>query len=214
MSSLHNALRFIGLQRGYRRALGEVQLERAGETLTPVYSPWLLPEHAALRDEWLMSGLGNAAAGGAGTYAHVQLYNPTTSNVLVVCEKIEALSPANACTIWSAGYSITRFATGSAGTPRNRDLRLVKGTILNWRGIAELRYDNAQVIVLHYEAWRGSSLTPSSAGAPFYLEMPVVIPPGWGFSVVPQAVTNIPCQVSFQYRERRMEPGEFATELD
>lgn len=88
---LHNALRRAGgLLDGIRRMVGgdlEVNIERMGETVTPILNPWGLPEWAALRGEALFSGW-REKAGVAAENGYVGIVNTTPTgsgnNIIVV----------------------------------------------------------------------------------------------------------------------------------
>lgn len=96
---LHNGLhKNTELIEAVRRQFGETGawgLERIGETLTPIFDPWLLAETRFLRGELTQSRAVAVTAGAAGTFAGVALLNRTAfGRRIFVVEEVSVFVPA------------------------------------------------------------------------------------------------------------------------
>lgn len=214
MSSLHNELRQTDLQRGVARAFGgEVQLERVGETLTPIYNPWERFEYRLLRGEY--SGFGRivVVAGGAGNLSQAQLFN-TSTNMLITVERVMLLGDGVAISGgWSLGYSKTAMPTGPSSEYNVRDLRSLKLTTSPPHLVGYIYSRNNSINPHGSTLWTGNGLV-SSPGTPYTFDLPLVLPPGWGLCATTDADTNVSIIANFAWRERLLNPGEFAAVLD
>lgn len=99
MGQIHNELlRAHEIRAGIRDALeiseGDINVERLGETLTPILDIWSQPEWSFNRNEIRFSVRpGTAAAGGAGLFGFIQFFNPVGSNRIYVIEKYFDIAP-------------------------------------------------------------------------------------------------------------------------
>jgi len=170
MGQLHNALDRGRLSAALKNALGasksEGGIERYGETLTPGIDLWMRPEWALLRDEELFGVAETQAAGAAGTFPKIGVFNPATSNLLVVVF-LHYISPAIAGTRVEL-YPIT-VALGNGATVKMRDRRrtVSHGAMSTFEASAAAGAD-----LIFSRDW-AADRTP--------LELPIVLPPGQGF---------------------------------
>lgn len=214
MAPVHNALdRFTELSRSYRALLGLTEaggLERAGETLTPVYPLFELPEASLQRGELLATVYHSVGAGGAGTYAAMAVYVRDTANAMAIIHPSSrpvtvaaAVSLANvnvasqATILGSLGGALSIRVRDSrywatAGAPVVQPMVGVSGTPGAGVGttIAALMSDSGSGILESME----------SIG-------PVILTPGWGIVFQAQAA-NQALRGTFRMRIRPMQPRE------
>lgn len=208
MAQLHNAIRRFGsLIAGVRRMVGgsaDVQLERLGETLTPILNPWGLPEWAYPRGEFLLLATRNAGATAA-EYSGIAIVNPAGSQCLLVIDAVKgrcdtgnialtltyATEASIAATLATSTFAVardTRTAKG-ASTARNLGPVMYVGTDpVGWLNELEELFVNAT--------------TYSAAISP-----PYIIRPGVGL-VLSGKTVNTAMRGCFVGRWRAALPGE------
>lgn len=94
MGSIHNELRSSALQQAIRDAVGgsmEVEIERIGETLTPVLDIWSQPEWVQLRGVRPFAIGGVVLAANVAGIARFQISNPAGSQVIAVIERVSVV---------------------------------------------------------------------------------------------------------------------------
>jgi len=200
VSSIHNALLRGPVSRAVKAALGvgeggDAGVERFGETLTPVFDLWGLPEWAYLRDEDLLGGNIFQAAGAAGLFSQGALQNRALSDRLVVVEKVFTTETVRLRIADAAAITTVGFLEG--GTTLRRDTRKGAGTVIA-RGGA--------ILAVAAVALPGSIIRAGRVGANFEA-VSVVLAPGDAL-VVANITSAADLTVSFEWRERLRFPGE------
>lgn len=191
------------LVRGYRRAFGLVEPGGVGgvaDQVYPMMDVWGRPEWAALREENLAMGWGYQAAGGAGTRSHVQLWNPTTSKRIIVCEGMYTTY----ATDWYINLYNVALTTNVTANKGARDTRtLIDFTNPDRKTLGEIRTQaNAGVlgIARHFRTAAGT------------VSIPIVLAPGTGVMILPSA-DNVALYGNFWWYERDLLPGEGTEEI-
>jgi len=150
------------------------------------------PEWSFLKGEKLLGGYYGLAAGGAGTYGKLQLWNPAGSGVLAVVEKFFITATAN--TSWYALFSQTLVSATSA-TLRSRDTRAAVNPTCYLRYLVDASTPGNRLI--------GGDCT---SGSPVILDIPMIVSPGYGFHI--QLGANTTAYVAMLWRERVLERSE------
>lgn len=207
---LHNALRRYGsLINGVRRMVGggaDVQLERLGETLTPIMNPWGLPEWAWLRGETLWVVHRNVGAV-VGEVSGAAVVNPTGSNMIVVvdgatfrgataqsCTLSLQLRATIAATYTQGANAIARDSRTALRSPANFSLNVPPEV---WTGSDAAVFTNALEIMN-----AGGTVGTGDLRSP-----PYVLRPGVGLAICGNAA-NIAVDVCMFGRARSALPGE------
>lgn len=210
MGSIHNELRSSALQQAIRDAVGgnmEVDIERVGETLTPVLDIWTLPEWFQLR-ACKRFAIGNVplAANPAGI-ARFQLSLPAECGMISVIEEISLIEQTAAGT---TAYVLTDsgafIASGLAPLSALDSRWPIAGGGGSRPTVTQQTVDNTAaavsgIIIDEIEAQLGTSPARFFAGVPF------VLTPGSWIQVQSSTVNH---QARFQARgyERTAFPGE------
>jgi hypothetical protein len=124
---VHNELKNSPLPRALKKLLGVADadsgLERFGETLTPVFDMWSLPEFQYARGErsFAQSVISGAVAA---RFSAVALTNPATSRTIAVVTLVRALGGGNQIEIQDDTGTFSSIASNIvAETPRPLDWR-------------------------------------------------------------------------------------------
>lgn len=165
--------------------------------ITPTFPLWNGPEETLhLLGENLHAGLVNVAAGGAGTYGGVSLYN-ASSNIIAVVTGLISSAFCNygvcfgACTGHAAILGgVTRDSRRRAGT------NFVVSPLTYYRGSPV-----GSGVAIGTGSWLGFANNS--------VWRPVLVLVGPGCSMLVQATSaNTAIDVSLEWREHRCEPGE------
>lgn len=195
------------LVKGYRAAFGigaediDALPARVGETISPVMDIWSTPEWHLLRGSLLGVGYEGAAAGGAGTRAMVQLWNPATSDRLAVCTHVLADAPA----VVSVDQNELAHASTAYGC---RDLRKKRAwtASIDTELRCSVRWDNT--FGKPGTSWDRQLII--TAGVVYLADY--ILPPGHGIAVDPK-VDNTAINAQFWWYERLILPGERIQDL-
>jgi hypothetical protein len=206
VAEVHNALHRAGaLIAGLRRMVGagaDVQLERLGETLTPILNPWGLPEWAKLRGEQLYA-VTTLQAAVAGEFAGIALDNPAGSNAIVVVDAVKvsqvgAVADARLENMLTTAISGTYLIVAQPGSLRDRRFRSTFGSIARIRQGTD--------VTSTFGAQLEHRSCAVNADSPFSC-LPVVLQPGESLAAILQTV-NLTLRVNWVWRERSALPGE------
>jgi len=170
------------------------------DTVHPVFDIWGQPEHAAPRGDVLGWGFASCPAVAA-QYSRVQLWNPATSNRLIVVETWYGHGAAN-----MGAYISDTALTNIATTRGVRDLRMRQTPLTVWGenwSLAQVRHAAAAAI-------GGEQRTYVIGGVRY--DEPVVLRPGTGLMIAHLTV-NTTHIVDFWWREHTMFPGEHSSEF-
>lgn len=208
MGNVHNELRASALQQAIRDAVGgnmEVEIERIGETITPVLDIWTLPEWFQLRSCKRFAIGGVPLAANVAGIARFQVSNPAGSGVITVIEELSVMeqTATAAYIVTDSGAFIagglaplsaldTRYAIAAGGGSRPTvTLQTVDNTAAA----------NSGIFVDENEAITGG------APARFLTCVPFVLTPGNWIQIQSTSVNH---QARFQCRgyERLAFPGE------
>lgn len=194
------------LVRGILRAFGITDAQEGvggvSPEISPIFNPWAQPEHALLRDERWAAGYRYVAAGGAGTRAQVQLWNPTGSGCIATIEAIYSTSLKKSIRIWNVAL------TSAVTTLDLLDMRVrTQWLAPDGRHQCQLRYDNTGVAVGYLRL-----LLEDGAISSRPIKVPWIVAPGTGVIIDPDA-DNTAITASFVWREHRMLPGEFPDQV-
>lgn len=210
MSQVHNEIsRATDILRGLKLAVGldkgEAGIERLGETLTPILNVYELAEWAFLRGEWLGVGRLALGAGGAGVRSLIQLKNPATSKRLVTVHGASAGSATTAITPTLFRFDTDLTTLGTTIQPR--DTRLPTSALLTQVRSQNVALPGAAVNIgrLIMEV-----LEAAAAHAHWPREWPLVIAPGHGFMIGPEA-DNQGISAMWVFSERELLPGELGS---
>ena len=157
------------------------------------------PEWKFLAGERLSSGSRSIAAGGAGTYGNLVLWNPSGSGVIAILSQVHNLTNAERV------FSVAATATDVSGTY----------TAVSYRGLRDSRWGvlaNAKPTCLLYSLATASPtstnvLTQIRLSAARTFESDWVIAPGTGLSFI-DLVANESFNLSLTWRERGYLPSE------
>ncbi len=206
MGQLHNELlRAHEIRQAIKDAVesseGDVNVERLGETLTPVIDIWSLPEWSFLREECRFTTQRDVVAAVAAQFGFYQVLNPAGSNQLVVLDGFWASTTANS--IVAGSLTVTpRGATGTSfAVPLDG----------RW-------FDRSAAYVANLTISKGTTVGPfgdplglSSQTTGNFLPLsswpPVILPPGVGF-FISDNVLNEAMAVQITGRVRPARPGE------
>jgi hypothetical protein len=203
MTQVHNAIRhYAALASGIKRSLGLAAEDegpsRVGETVTPTFDVFGIPEHALHRGENRYSAGLIISAGGAGAFVKAMIRNMSTTK-LAVMESVYVSSSS------SQGIYLCPDVTGLANTS-------AQGSNLDGRAGGGLASLGIPVSCL---SWAADATTPGTpmfafllgAGAFIPLRVSLVCKPGQAL-LVRSTVANVELYVSFMWREREALPGE------
>lgn len=201
MAHIHNAIERAGaLQAAYLNALGmdEGDVERLGETLTPIIDLFREPEWAHLRTERHFANFVNTATAPAGQFAAVELVNPEGSGVLAVVRAVHQASSPDFEHGVDTGVELT--SNRVTVTVRPLDTRVFgPTTFLNPR--CRLSHGDVAAVFGAQAAWHAD--TTDEAQFPGWF----VLRPGtkW-IAIGSSAATDV--QLNLWWSERRAFPGE------
>ena len=204
--TVHNAIKYAPLvQRAAAAATGlageESGLERVGESLTPVFDLWTLPEWAFLRGERLCGWSRFVPAGGAATFAGVALCN-TTPNILCVVEAVSVqIAGASPVQLWMALDADVQASFPASSQGASRDRRNPGTTSL-----AVVRYGSPAATPT---AAPLETRTIAVAETMDLVAPPIVLATGQ-CCFVQTTIANIALFANFKWRERRLFPSEQA----
>jgi len=170
MGSVHNELRRASLGAGLKKALGDSRsesgLERWSETLQPIIDLFSRPDWDLLHEVELFAHGVQVAAGAAGTFAKVGVFNPPTSNLLVTV--LDHYLRVDATT----GVELFPVAAmlGAAATVHmlDRRRRISHGALVHFEASAAAGADLLAHVVV--------PVSPSQV-----YHIPIILPPGQGF---------------------------------
>jgi len=207
----HNAIKAAGQ---FLKAIGisvglgaeEEGVSRLGETLTPIFNPWELPETAYLRGERLEAGVFDVT-GGAATIPEVLLFNPVGSRLLGVVTRLHWTWITTLGAFFT--YRLFRgvalpggFVALNSGPVDTRSGQLIAAPAA---GLVLAQAANAaRAGGLEFDSWT----VPVNIGVED-LE-PVILSPGTGLSFGSQVVGVQRFIGGIRWRERVMLPGEQA----
>ena len=207
MAHVHNALHhFTALQAAYRAALGEDDasfngIERAGETLTPIFDLWSRPDWAVLRDEVLWSALHNQAAV-VGELSFVGIRNPAASGLLVVVTMIRARGSAGGI------LRVIHGVISATGVDGSEQL-VPRDTRLNLAGVSRaVKIHGADAAMIGNDAFEEIFMDRGSAGtATEDVPQSVILSPGFEVRYYHQTA-NTALVLTAQGYLRPAQPGE------
>jgi hypothetical protein len=157
------------------------------------------PEWAYLRGERLCSGTATQVSSII-TSPYVQLFNPFDSNVLVVLHKAHALSDS----LQVQAYIGDFIGGGIEVSARVRDSRLDQNPAAQIRRGTSAPGVLNELGKLHLV---GMDMRPSPAMGSYVWDQPVVLTPGWGFTLEGLGV-NDTLIATFHWSERALRPLE------
>lgn len=202
MGAIHNELRKVGnLLRAFQNGFeldSDAGLERLGETLTPIFNAWALPEWNYLRGERLV---GAAVTNGAvvGERSGAAILNPTGSGTLIVIEHAYCNCGANEafflCRATQAQITGTYARAPGGGVEYLRDTRFSLPGANEAAGQLYLGADPAQVGLLISRVSVLANTTVFLPGTPF------VLSPGHGVAIE-GATANVANGTGFVWREQ------------
>lgn len=168
--------------------------------LMPVLDLERRPEYWRLQGGVLAWGMQDVAADVA-TVSQVQLKNPASSGVLLVCEQIIVVH-AGAAATYQVGVRRADLATNN-GNRSHRDLRAANLTSGGQGGVVgQVRSAQAALANDGFVAF-----LRAAADQTLIWQTDVVIPPGWGV-VVHGAAVNQSIIAGFTWRERPVSQSE------
>lgn len=176
-------------------------MERFGETLTPTFDLWSLPEWALLRGETLCARRITQAAV-AGEFSAVAIVVPATADLIAVVEEVTAATTAAGVfelDVATEAQIVATLALNAQALSRDRRKATFQGRTLLYAGS-----DAASFIG---SALERAASTAANVPARFVTGLPVVLSPGQGLVIIGQTV-NLTNVVSFKWRERAMVAGE------
>lgn len=209
MGQVHNELHVASLQLGIRRAVGgdmEVEIERVGETLTPVLDLWTQPDWFFLRNVRRFAISVPLAANVAGI-ARFQISVPATARVITVIEELSVIenTAATEYAITDTGAFIAgglapcsaldsrwQIAPGGGSRP-TQTLQTVDNTAAAQSGIIVDRI----------------SVPTNTYGLSFRAGVPFTLSPG-NYIQVQSNTVNHQCRFQVRGYERTAFPGELS----